>query len=135
MRGNPFVWAAMVAAMLPAAALADDPRDPAMRSAAARARDSDTTRQLNLQERAMVRERDARQMRDMRAYRDGDADSYEVAANDYAVRSRDFSARRQDHQRALSDYERDRAQYERDMADWHRAVAACRAGDYAACGN
>src|SRR3569832_845033 len=135
MRGTLFVCAAVAAAMLPAMALADDPRDPTMRNAAARARDSETTRQLNVQERTMVRARDARQMADMRGYRDGDADGYDVAANDYAVRSQDYAARQQDHRRAQSDYERGRAQYERDMADWHRAVAACRAGDYAACGN
>ena len=106
MRINPFVCAALVAAMVPAIALADDPRDPAMRSAAARARDAEATRRLNLQESAAVHRRDSGWHT---ARPDG---SYEVAADDYAA---------------------SRAQYERDMAAWRHAVAACNAGDYSAC--
>lgn len=64
MRFHLVLCAAALAAMVPAAALADDPRDPAMRSAAARARDHEATRQLNLRERAMVRHRDARYAQD-----------------------------------------------------------------------
>lgn len=45
----------------PSAALADDPRDPAMRSAAARAKDKAIIRQLNLDQAAYVKARDARQ--------------------------------------------------------------------------
>lgn len=115
MRVNPLVCAALVAAMMPATAWADDPNDPAMRSAAARARDREIIRQLNLQEAARVRERDARYAEGWRAY---DAD-------------REYSSR--DNRRSMNDYARDRAQYERDMARWRRAVAACRAGDYSAC--
>lgn len=100
----PIVCAILAAALMPGAALADDPRDPAMRSAAARARDKAIIRQLNLREAARVRERDARY-------------ASEAAASG----------------RATARYARDRAQYERDMARWRRAVAACRAGDYAAC--
>lgn len=118
MRVNLFVCAALLAAVAPAAALADDPNDPAMRSAAARARDRAIIRQLNLQEGARVRERDARYAQGWRAYADDRAG---------------YSARARDHDRARSDYARDRAQYERDMAAWRRAVAACRAGDYSAC--
>jgi hypothetical protein len=55
-----FVCAGLIAAMMPVAALADDPTDPSMRSSAARRRDHEMTRQLNLQQSAMVRERDAR---------------------------------------------------------------------------
>lgn len=110
------VCAALVAAMMPAAAWADDPNDPAMRSAAARARDRAIIRQLNLQEAARVRERDARYAEGWRAYQEAD---------------RDYSS--SDQRRAMNDYARDRAQYERDMARWRRAVAACRAGDYSAC--
>jgi len=122
MRVNPFMCMAAVALMVPAAASADDPHDRAMRSAAARARDSDMTRQLNREAGATFRERDARNLQDWRTSGDG----YDVAAGDYAARS-------QDHERAMSDYARDRARYEQDIAAWHRAVAACRAGDYAAC--
>lgn len=133
MRLSPFVCAAIAAAMMPAVALADDPRDPSMRNAAARAHDSDVTRQLNLDERAMVRARDAHQMQGWRAARDDD--SYEAADSEYAARSQDYATHAQDHDRAMTDYSRDRARYEQDMAEWHRAVAACRAGDYGACGN
>lgn len=55
----PLLCAGLIA-LLPSAALADDPNDPSMRSAAARARDKEMTRQLNLAQGAMVRERDAR---------------------------------------------------------------------------
>ena len=134
MRAYPLFCAAIVATMIPAMALADDPRDPTMRSAAARARDSETTRQLNLAAGALVRERDAREMQRMQGWRDAPADDgYEVAARDYAARSRDYSARSQDHEREMSDYARNRARYEQDMAAWRHAVAACRDGDYAAC--
>ena len=57
----PIVCAVLAAALMPGAALADDPRDPAMRSAAARARDKAIIRQLNLREAARVREREDRQ--------------------------------------------------------------------------
>ena len=117
MRDYPLFCAALVAAMMPVAARADDPNDPAMRSAAARARDREIIRQLNLRELARVRERDARYAQGWRAAQ---------ADRGYAMA---------DHQRAMTDYARDRAQYERDMAAWRRAVAACRAGDYSACDN
>jgi hypothetical protein len=106
MKVNPFVCAAIVAALMPAVALADDPHDPTMRSAAARARDSAGTRQLNRQELARVRARDARN--------GGWRSSGRNAAAD-------------------AEYAHDRAQYERQMAAWRRAVAACQAGDYSAC--
>jgi hypothetical protein len=116
MRGKVFVWAAIVAAMLPAAALADDPHDPAMRNAAARARDREITRGLNAREHAMVRQRDARYARERRGF----------GGDEYAARS-------QDHDRAMASYARNRAQYEREMAEWRNSVAACRSGDYSAC--
>lgn len=121
MRVNPFICTAIAAAMMPATALADDPNDPTMRSAAARARDRAIIRQLNLEEGARVRQRDARNAQNLRAARAG-------ASNEYAARSRD-------HERAMADHARNRAQYEREMAEWRRAVAACRAGDYSACDN
>lgn len=126
MRVNLFVCAAIVAAMMPAVARADDPNDPAMRSATARAHDRAIIRQLNLQELARVRERDARYAEGWRAAR---IDRNSKAANGkYATRSRA-------HERAMAEYARDRARYEREMAEWRRAVSACRAGDYAACDN
>lgn len=52
------------------AALADDPNDPTMRSAAARARDKEIIRQLNLAEARRVKERDARLAKQWRAWRE-----------------------------------------------------------------
>lgn len=124
MRIDLFVCAAAVAVMMPAAALADDPRDPAMRSGAARARDSETIRRLNLQELARVQERDARFAEGWRAARDGGS-SVSVDAQ-YAGRSRNY-------ERAVAAYDHDRAIYEQEMEQWQRNVAACRAGHYSVC--
>jgi hypothetical protein len=126
MKVNPFICAALFAAMMPAAALADDPHDPAMRSAAARAHDREVIRQLNLKEAARVRERDARYAQGWRAARGN---------RSQAARDEEYAARMQDHERAMASYTRSRAQYERKMAEWRQAVAACRAGDYSACDN
>ena len=93
-----------------------------MRGAAARARDREIVRQLNLQELSRVRERDARYAEGWRAAR-ADRDR---AEGEYTSRSRDY-------ERATADYARERARYERQMAQWRGAVAACRAGDYSAC--
>jgi hypothetical protein len=122
MKISPLICGAVVAAMVPAAALADDPRDPAMRNAEARARDSAMTRQLNRQENARVLERGVT----WRAVRGAGRD--EAADGDYA-------ATVQDHERDVAEYRRSRARYEREMAAWRRSVAACDAGDYAACDN
>lgn len=51
------------------AAFADDPRDPAMRSAAARAKDKAIIRQLNLDQAAYVKARDARQAKGWAEYK------------------------------------------------------------------
>lgn len=91
-------------ALVPVAASADDPRDPSMRSAAARARDKAIIKRLNQEQLASVQNRDARYAEGWRAYREG---------------PRVDSGRQ--------------AQYERDMAAWRRAVAKCRAGYYAYC--
>lgn len=53
----------------PSVALADDPRDPAMRSAAARAKDKAIIRQLNLDQAAYVKARDARQAKGWSEYK------------------------------------------------------------------
>ncbi|HJT40595.1 MAG TPA: hypothetical protein VJ762_09725, partial [Sphingobium sp.] len=58
---------ALSAVLLPSAALADDPHDPTMRNAAARARDRATIKRMNQQQLAYVRQRDARQMQSYRA--------------------------------------------------------------------
>ena len=125
MRVHSLVCAALVAAMTSTIAWADDPQDPAMRDTAARERDREMVRQLNLQESAKVRERDARYARNWGTSR-GDSN---------ADHNTDYSTRVQDHKRAMKDYSRNYAQYEREMAEWRRATAACRAGDYSACGN
>ncbi len=122
MKISPLICGAVVAAMVPAVALADDPRDPAMRNAAARARDSAKTRELNRQENARVLKRGVT----WRVVRGGRSD--EPGEGDYA-------AAVQDHERDMAEYARSRARYERDMAGWRRAVAACEAGDDAACDN
>lgn len=106
--------------LMSVAALADDPHDPLLsRSAKARARDREAIRQLNLRELDYVQRRDAHYSDGWKAWRD---------ARDRKGRYSERSERAQD------DYVRARQRYERDMAEWRRAVAACRAGDYDACG-
>ncbi|GAO39493.1 hypothetical protein SCH01S_32_00300 [Sphingomonas changbaiensis NBRC 104936] len=95
----------MSAALLPAAAHADDPHDPSMRSPAARARDRAIIRRMNQDQLAYVRKRDAGRMQafhDARAGRD-------------------------------ARYADARADYQRKMAEWRHAVAACRAGRWEYC--
>lgn len=122
MKISPLLCGAIVAAMVPAAALADDPRDPAMRNAEARARDSAKTRALNRQENARVLKRGVT----WRVVPGGGRD--EAADGDYAAAA-------QDHERDMADYRRSRARYERETVEWRRAVAECDAGNYAACDN
>lgn len=122
MKISPLICGAIVAAMVPAIALADDPRDPAMRNAAARARDSAITRELNRQENSRVLKRGVT----WRVVRGAGRDEADDG---------DYAAAVQDHERDMSEYRRSRARYEREMAAWRRAVAACDAGDYAACDN
>lgn len=123
MRVKTLLCAALVAVTIPSAARADDPNDPTMHSATARARDHAMIRQLNLDELARTRARDARLAEGWRTYREADGahgGARYVPAGEY--------------ERASARYARDRAAYERRMAEWRRAVAACRAGDYDACG-
>lgn len=105
---------ALCAVLVSSAALADDPNDPLMKDPRARARDRAIIRQLNLNELAHVRARDARYAEGWRAYRA-------------------LPARKAEHARQVARYEAQRDQYERDMAAWRRAVAACRAGRYEYC--
>lgn len=60
---------ALALAGLSAPALADNPHDPSMRSAEARARDREQIRQMNLAEARRVKARDKRYARQWRAYR------------------------------------------------------------------
>lgn len=106
---------ALGAALIPAAAIADDPHDPLMRSAAARARDKAIIRGLNLRELAHVRARDAQYVQGWQAYRDYHQGGGRVLAD------RGNAAARND--------------YERRMASWRQAVAACEAGRYEYCAN
>jgi hypothetical protein len=96
---------ALGAVVLPGAAFADDPKDPKMRSAAARARDRAIIRGLNQDQLAYVRKRDADRMRVFRAAR-AERDGRHAEA---------------------------RVDYERKMAAWRHAVAACRAGRWQYC--
>jgi hypothetical protein len=98
---------AMGAALLPAAALADNPNDTTMRSAAARSRDRAITKRMNQDQLAYVRHRDARSWQ----------------TNQGAQSERDGA------------YADARAEYAYQMAAWRRAVAACTAGRWEYCGN
>jgi len=123
MKSSLFAAALALGLMLvPAAAMADDPNDPAMRDAGARARDHATIQRLNRQQLAYVQQRDA-------GYAEGWRD-WREARGGKAAYSR---GRGHDADSAQGNYARERARYERDMAQWRRAVAACRAGDYSAC--
>lgn len=62
--------AALGIALVSSVALADDPNDPTMRTAAARARDHEIIRQMNLAELRKVRARDARQAEQWRIWRE-----------------------------------------------------------------
>lgn len=62
-------FAALAAISLSVPAGAEDPNDPSMRTAAARAKDKARIRQLNLQELERVRARDAQYAEGWRAYR------------------------------------------------------------------
>ncbi|MDE2435087.1 MAG: hypothetical protein KGM49_02390 [Sphingomonadales bacterium] len=98
----------------PGTAFADNPHDPAMRSAAARARDKAIIRRLNRNEMAHVKARDARYAKGWHAYHA-------------------YPGRRAAYRRALARNRHEHQVYARRMAAWHRAVAACRAGNRSAC--
>ena len=103
---NAFACAlAMGAALLPAAALADDPRDSTMHNPAGRARDAAITRRMNQAQLAYVRHRDATSLRAQRTAWSEHDGTYADA----------------------------RAEYARDIAAWRHAVAACNAGRWEYC--
>lgn len=66
------IWSALAlgAAAMSSTALADDPHDASMRSAAARARDHEQIRQMNLAQLHYVQQRDARYAEGWDAYRE-----------------------------------------------------------------
>lgn len=95
------------AALLPAAVLADDPRDPTMRNAAAYAHDHALVKHMNQAQLAYVRQRD---VRDRRSHDESQSESDRA-------------------------YAEARADYARSMASWRRAVAACNGGHWEYCAN
>jgi len=116
---------AIAAAVLTTPALADDPKDPAMQSAEARARDREIIRQLNLDMLAQVTERDRRNAKSNRDYR--------LARQGRHPDQLAYQARLAEYERDRARHDDSQAQYQRAMEAWRRDVAACRAGDYRAC--
>lgn len=123
-------WAMMAAALVPQTAMADDPRDPAMRSAAARARDRAEIARLNRDQLAYVRRRDAGYAKDWAAYREAQGQGQGQGRSAYEETSYEAAdgARRN-----AADYAQSRRDYERDLAEWRYAAGQCRAGNYAYC--
>lgn len=115
---------ALAALLVPSAAMADDPNDPDMRDPRNRARDREIIRQMNLDQLAFVRERDARYAAGWEAYR---AEKNGAGANAAYARARAANDRQH------AEYDRVQAKHEQDMAAWRRAVALCRAGHYEHC--
>lgn len=109
---------ALALALVPVAAQADDPNDPAMRSAAARARDRAMIKKMNENQLAYVRQRDAGYAEGWRAWRDAGEGRQPARSGD---------------PRADADYADARADYQRQMAEWRHAVSACRSGQYEYC--
>ena len=99
-----------------------------MRSPAARARDHEIIRQLNIAELRRTQARDARYAQGWAAYREAHGGGRFVREDEYASASDSYD-------RDMQRYSQRRSDYERRMAEWRRAVAACRSGDYDACGN
>lgn len=118
-------FTAALALLVPLApAQADDPADPAMRSRAARERDRQQIRALNLAQLAHVRQRDAAYAQEWAAWKArGTGGASRMAANDAVTGDPS----------ADEDYAKARARHARDLARWREQVAACQNGDYAAC--
>ncbi|KHK93127.1 hypothetical protein [Novosphingobium malaysiense] len=105
---------AFVTGLASAPVSADDPKDPAMATRAARERDRAIIRQLNRDQAAYVQRRDAEYAKGWAAYR----------------RAQTGEREHREDQRA---YAEARSDYEAAMADWRRDVDACRAGYYEHC--
>ena len=110
---------------LSSGALADDPRDPGMKTPEAVARDREQTRQLNLGVLAIVKERD-------RKYAKGRRED-ELAKSDPRYDRTAYEKRLVEYERSRARYAQDRERYEQGMAQWREDVAACRAGYRQAC--
>lgn len=108
-------------AVLSAPAMADDPRDPTMKSPAAIAHDRAVIRQMNKDMLERVQKRDRQYAKGWKAYR-------EAKRGNGA-----YGRRMESYNREQQRYAEKRRRYEQAMADWHRDVAACRAGDYSSC--
>ncbi len=68
---RPLAWVLVLGCLtMPASVLADDPNDPTMRSAAARAKDRAMTRELNMGQLRHVQQRDAGYAKGWQAQRD-----------------------------------------------------------------
>ncbi len=125
MKSAGMLAALVLAALLaPTAAMADDPNDPDMRDPRNRARDREIIKQMNLDQLAYVRQRDA-------GYADG-WKAYREAKNGTGANA-DYARARADNDRERADYAHERAKHAQDMAAWRRAVALCRAGHYEHC--
>lgn len=133
MRVNLLLCAALGVLAMPAIALADDPLDPTMRSAAARARDHERIRQLNLAELARVQQRDTGYAQGWQDWRDARERAGRYSEGGEGSDGGQYAARSREYARANSEYADSRARYERDMAEWRRTADACRAGDWDAC--
>ncbi len=110
------ILAVLALTLFPSAAMADDPNDPDMRDPRARAHDREIIKQLNRNQLAHVRERDARYADGWKAYRE--------AKNGTGS----YARARADNDRQQAEYARKRDLHEQDMAAWRHAVAMCRAG-------
>ncbi|WP_246543231.1 hypothetical protein [Novosphingobium profundi] len=127
---------AVLVSVLAAPALADDPKDPAMRSRAAREADAAEIRRLNREEAAYVQQRDARYAQgwqDWRDARDARGGYQSRSGSNYAQDMRDHDAGRSAADDDRRSYARARADYEAAMAEWRHDVSACRAGYYEHC--
>lgn len=111
----------LVTGMASAPAFADDPNDPAMATRAAREQDRAIIKQLNEDQLAYVRERDARYAQGWEAYRRAQG----------ARSSREDTA--YENSRSNNAYAEARNDYAAALAQWRRDVAACRAGYYEHC--
>lgn len=100
--------------------LADDPRDPAMRSRAAREADAAEIRRLNRAQAAYVQRRDARYAEGWQEWREAEGGALDRETARQASEDQDR-------------YADARAEYEQEMAEWRRDVSACRAGYYGHC--
>ena len=133
-----FAALAFAIALVPSAAMADDPNDPDMRDPRNRARDRAIIKQMNLDQLAHVRARDARYAEGWKAYREAqngggsNADYSQARAEGNRERT-EYARDRARHEQDRARHEQDRARHEQDMAAWRRAVAKCRAGHHEYC--